>query len=309
MIDSSEITVTFKDVGGISEMKAELWDLVVLPLKRPDLFRSQTNNNTSDLLTAPRGILLFGAPGTGKTMLAKAIANESNATFCNLRLSTIMNQYLGESNKLVAATFSLAQKLAPSIIFIDEIDTFLRQRTGGSNDSSMGSIKSEFLTLWDGISTGQSGSGHVLVLGATNRPYDIDSAILRRLPRTFNIGLPPPKSRLAILKLLLKKQAMTVEARGFVEELSSEEYTEGYSGSDLKELCRAAAMQPIRELTAECSRRAVNDLGNSDRALRALGPPRGVTVRAVTVEDLKEALTKVKRTGEAAEQFRQKGSH
>jgi len=321
VIDPSEMSTSFRDIGGIDGIKTELFDLVVLPILRPDLFRSN-----SGLVTPPKGILLYGAPGTGKTMLAKAIAKESGASFVNVRLSKIMDKYFGESNKLITAVFSLARKLAPSVIFIDEIDTFLSQRD--SNEGSpTASIKSEFLIHWDGVLTDSMNEKHnasFIVLGATNRPYDVDSAILRRLPRTFEIGLPNFKSRLQILNLFLDKQEMTKTARTMIPAIAKS--TVGYSGSDLKELCRAAAMEPIREMTRKSSQNAVTAMENeeknststgltSDSKLKqqrkskkknTFGPPRGHKVRPVNEKDLAGALDKVKRTGATAQDFRMK---
>lgn len=330
VIDPASIAVKFGDVGGMDDIKSEIYDLVVLPLLRPDLFMSD-----SGLVSPPKGILLYGPPGTGKTMLAKAIAKESHATFVNVQLSTIMNKWFGESNKLISATFQLARKLAPSVIFIDEIDAFLSQRDG-TEGSAVNSMKSEFLTLWDGLLSerrkvkrptvavesdeGWFGRGEtqsevgaeeevllptppIIVLGATNRPYDIDAAILRRLPRSFEISLPSYESRLQLLELFLEKQDMTAEARGFLPTVAKR--TEGYSGSDLKELCKAAAWEPVREMTSGASRLAT--AGKSKLKRTASGfPARGTKARPVVPNDFVQATKKVKKTGESARQFGKK---
>jgi len=304
VIDPADIETTFQDVGGIDHIKTEIWDLVVLPIIRPDLFVS-----SSGLVSPPRGILLYGAPGTGKTMLAKAIAKESGASFVNVRLSSIMDKWFGESNKLVSATFSLARKLAPSVIFIDEIDTFLNQRDS-SEGTATTSMKSEFLTLWDGMLSDSGNNAAITVLGATNRPYDVDSAILRRLPRTFMIGLPNCSSRIQILELFLKKHELTEGARKMIPKLAQS--TEGYSGSDLKELCRAAAMAPVREITSIMSQRAVKESAednNNAKGKKLLNRiPVGTKIRPVNEDDFRNALKKVKRTGQVAHDFRRSES-
>lgn len=234
IIHPDDIEVTFADVGGLDPIISSLKESVIFPLQFPHLFSS------SALLGAPKGVLLFGPPGCGKTMLAKALAKESGATFINIAASVLTNKWYGESNKLVAGLFSLARKAQPSIVFIDEIDSFLRERTKGDHEVT-GMMKAEFMTLWDGL---LSSSDRILVLGATNRPNDIDSAILRRMPKRFSIGLPNVDQRLKILTLLLKDTKIDLDLK--LTELVDR--TEGYSGSDLKELCRNAAMVPMREI-------------------------------------------------------------
>ncbi len=231
LIPPSDISVSFNDIGGLEDVVSELRESVILPLVYPELFTQY-----GSLLAAPKGVLLYGPPGCGKTMLAKALAKESGSNFISIRMSTIMDKWFGESNKLVDALFSLANKLQPCIIFIDEIDSFLRERSSTDHEVTA-TLKAEFMTLWDGLVS----SGRVLVLGATNRPGDIDSAFLRRMPKRFSIGLPNEEQRSKILNKLLAD----VEIECSTEELV--DVTAGMSGSDLKELCRNAAVNSTRE--------------------------------------------------------------
>ena len=179
--NTDHINVTFSQIGGLEETKAALQELVILPLVRQELFSS------SNLLKPAKGVLLYGPPGTGKTLLAKALAKEAKSVFINVRYSTLQSKWFGDAQKLVTAVFTLAWKLQPSIIFIDEIDSFLCTRKNSEHEA-VTQMKTEFMTLWDGFSTDTN--ARVMVLAATNRPWDVDEAILRRLPRSFEVGLP-----------------------------------------------------------------------------------------------------------------------
>lgn len=180
VIPASEIGVTFADIGALDEIKESLQELVMLPLRRPDLFEG-------GLLKPCRGILLFGPPGTGKTMLAKAIANEAGASFINVSMSTITSKWFGEDEKNVRALFTLAAKVSPTIIFVDEVDSMLGQRNRSGEHEAMRKIKNEFMTHWDGLLT-KTGE-RILVLAATNRPFDLDEAIIRRFERRYLLSL------------------------------------------------------------------------------------------------------------------------
>ncbi|KAI9634920.1 P-loop containing nucleoside triphosphate hydrolase protein [Dioszegia hungarica] len=239
IIPPSSIDVTFESIGGLDEIIASLRETVIYPLTYPELFAS-----ANGLLSAPKGVLLYGHPGCGKTMLAKALAKESGATFINLPLSSLTNKWFGESNKLVAGLFSLARKVQPSIIFIDEVDSLFRERSSGDHEVT-GMMKAEFMTLWDGLTT--ASDTRILVLGATNRPNDIDPAILRRMPKRFPIRLPNLDQRTKILSLMLSHTSLSPSFS--ISDLARR--TDGLSGSDLRETCRNAAMAPVREVMRE----------------------------------------------------------
>ncbi|XP_023550197.1 ATPase family AAA domain-containing protein 1-like [Cucurbita pepo subsp. pepo] len=238
VINPDHIDVEFNSIGGLERIKQALIELVILPLKRPELF------STGKLLGPQKGVLLYGPPGTGKTMLAKAIAKESGAVFINVRISNLMSKWFGDAQKLVAAVFSLAYKLQPAIIFIDEVDSFLGQRRTTDHEA-MTNMKTEFMALWDGFTTDQT--ARVMVLAATNRPSELDEAILRRLPQAFEIGIPDRRERAEILKVILKGER--VESN--IEYECVARLCEGYTGSDILELCKKAAYFPVRDLLDE----------------------------------------------------------
>ncbi|XP_043912241.1 outer mitochondrial transmembrane helix translocase isoform X2 [Protopterus annectens] len=197
LVDPLNISVSWKDIAGLDELVNEIKDTVILPIKKKHLFEG------SRLLQPPKGVLLYGPPGCGKTLIAKATAKEASCRFINLQPSTLTDKWYGESQKLAAAVFSLAIKLEPSIIFIDEIDSFLRSRSSSDHEATA-MMKAQFMSLWDGLDTDYS--SQVVVMGATNRPQDLDTAILRRMPARFNVNLPTIRQREAILDLILRDE-------------------------------------------------------------------------------------------------------
>ncbi|CEP64909.1 protein-degrading AAA family ATPase MSP1 LALA0_S15e00122g [Lachancea lanzarotensis] len=258
-----DIEVTFADVGGLEEIVEELTESVICPLTMPELYSVSSSVKGEGLLSAPRGVLLYGPPGCGKTMVAKALAKESGATFVSLRMSSILDKWYGESNKIVDAVFSLANKIQPCIVFIDEIDSFLRERASSDHEVTA-MLKAEFMTLWDGLTS----NGRVMVLGATNRMGDIDSAFLRRLPKRFAIPLPGAQERRHILTILLQGSELDPEEFDMDLIVSA---TRNMSGSDLKELCRDAALNAAREYIRQKRQLAV-----AEKASEVSKMPKGI---------------------------------
>ncbi|KAI9372058.1 P-loop containing nucleoside triphosphate hydrolase protein [Aspergillus egyptiacus] len=238
--------VHWDDIAGLEAAKKALKEAVVYPFLRPDLF--------SGLREPARGMLLFGPPGTGKTMLARAVATESKSTFFSVSSSTLTSKWHGESEKLVRALFGLAKALAPSIIFVDEIDSLLSARSSGTENEASRRSKTEFLIQWSDLQRAAAGreqpaksgdASRVLVLAATNMPWDIDEAARRRFVRRQYIPLPEHHVREQQLRRLLSHQ---------VHDLNDEDIevlvqvTEGFSGSDITALAKDAAMGPLRNL-------------------------------------------------------------
>ncbi|XP_053158601.1 spastin isoform X4 [Hemicordylus capensis] len=264
IVDSGP-SVKFDDIAGQELAKQALQEIVILPSLRPELFTG---------LRAPaRGLLLFGPPGNGKTMLAKAVAAESNSTFFNISAASLTSKYVGEGEKLVRALFAVARELQPSIIFIDEVDSLLCERREGEHDASR-RLKTEFLIEFDGVQS--SGEDRILVMGATNRPQELDDAVLRRFTKRVYVSLPNEETRLLLLKNLLSKQGNPLTQKELAQ---LARMTEGYSGSDLTALAKDAALGPIRELKPE----QVKNMSASE-------------MRNIKLSDFTESLKKIKRS-------------
>ncbi|CAI5651078.1 unnamed protein product [Oreochromis niloticus] len=284
LVDPQTMKVSWRDIAGLDEVINELQDTVILPFQKRHLMAN------SKLFQPPKGVLLFGPPGCGKTMIAKATARASGCRFINLQASTLTDMWYGESQKLTAAVFSLAVKIQPCIIFIDEIESFLRNRSSMDHEATA-MMKAQFMSLWDGLDT--SSTTQVMVMGATNRPQDVDPAILRRMPTTFHIGLPNTRQREEILRLILAGENLSNAIN--LKEIA--EKTEGYSGSDLRELCRDAAMYRVRDyVRKEQMRQIAQQLQDCQEEERPVDEER---LRPVTQLDLLFGLDKMKESKKA----------
>jgi len=239
----SDIKTTFNSIGGLKKTKVIMNELITLPLKRPELYK------TGILKETTTGILLFGPPGTGKTLTARAVASQCGANFLNIQMSNVQSKWVGENEKNVKAIFSLARKLSPCVLFIDEIDALLQTRKGEFTPHYMVNTLNEFMQEWDGLNSQNDG---VIVIGATNRPFDLDEAVLRRLPRRIFVSLPDAEAREEILDILLKDEIVghsKEERKEILAYVASK--TNQWSGSDLKNLSIASVMNAIREQIVE----------------------------------------------------------
>jgi SpoVK/Ycf46/Vps4 family AAA+-type ATPase len=229
----SDIHTTFSDVHVPKETVEALKTLTSLSLLRPEAF-------TYGVLATDKipGLLLYGPPGTGKTLLAKAVAKESGATVLEISGAEVNDMYVGEGEKNVRAIFSLAKKLSPCVVFIDEADAIFAARGEARRSSTHRELINQFLREWDGMNDLSA-----FIMVATNRPFDLDEAVLRRLPRRLLVDLPVEKDREAILKIHLKDEILDESVS--LSKLAKD--TPFYSGSDLKNLSVAAALACIRE--------------------------------------------------------------
>ncbi|KRY67204.1 ATPase family AAA domain-containing protein 1 [Trichinella pseudospiralis] len=239
LVNPKDCSISWSDVGGYSNLISELRENIIFPLR---------TSIKSKHFSAPKGVLLHGPPGCGKTMMVKAIAKEAGANFINLEISEMIDKWCGETEKMTTALFSFAKKIQPTIIFIDEIDSFLRRRQ--SRDHEMTAMmKALFLSHWDGFFS--ESELRVVIIGATNRPKDVDSAILRRMPLRFCIRHPvqhfiyfnPDFIYLQIYIFRICNRDLSQD----VNLLEIANHCCGFSCSDLVELCRVAGVIRVRE--------------------------------------------------------------
>ncbi len=228
-------SITFNDIADLEHAKQAIKEAIIYPVRRPDLFP----------LGWPRGILLFGPPGCGKTMLAAAVANEVDGVFFNVDAATIMSKWLGEAEKKVKLLFNKAREVAkkgkPAIIFIDEIDALL-----GVYDTEVGGearVRNQFLKEMDGLQD-KSNKLHVYVIGATNKPWRLDEPFIRRFQKRIYIPPPDYRARLELFKMYTMKLKLAPDVN--LEELAK--MTEGYSASDIKDIVMEAHLRTVREL-------------------------------------------------------------
>ncbi|KAJ7470702.1 hypothetical protein FB451DRAFT_1352208 [Mycena latifolia] len=239
IVNSASMTTSFSQVHLPAHTIDSIRTIVSLPLLHPQAFQQGILKEHG-----MTGCLLFGPPGTGKTLVVRALAKEAGCRMMTVSPSDVMDMYVGEGEKLVKAVFSLARKIAPCVVFLDEIDALFGARVSGRESGGAFAhrgVLTEFMQEMDGLRTSKDDS--VIVIGATNRPFDLDDAVLRRLPRRLLIDLPGEPEREEIVKILLRDETLGSD----LDPKSIAKKTEGFSGSDLKHLCVSAALDAVKE--------------------------------------------------------------
>lgn len=280
MILPEKPNVSWDDIAGLQTAKQAIEDAIILPLRRIDLFKG---------MPTWKGILLFGPPGCGKTLIAKAAASQCNATFFSVSAADVMIKWVGDSEQRIKALFESARKNQPSIIFIDEVDSLGMERSGEESAVST-RVLTQLLQMMDGI-VGKP-DDRIVVLGATNRPWTLDSAILRRFDKRIMIPLPDVDAREEMFKIALRKMP-NLKLAGDVDMRELARLSEGFSGDDIKKACIDAWYIPIHELKQQ------NNLDS--------GIPRAVTrsdfVKALQMRKASVSADEVKLNEAWASQF------
>uniref|UniRef100_A0A8B9KKK1 Katanin p60 ATPase-containing subunit A1 n=1 Tax=Astyanax mexicanus TaxID=7994 RepID=A0A8B9KKK1_ASTMX len=278
-IISQNPNVKWDDIADLEEAKKLLKEAVVLPMWMPEFFKG---------IRRPwKGVLMVGPPGTGKTLLAKAVATECRTTFFNVSSSTLTSKYRGESEKLVRLLFEMARFYAPTTIFIDEIDSMCSRRGTSEEHEASRRVKAELLVQMDGVggTSENDPSKMVMVLAATNFPWDIDEALRRRLEKRIYIPLPSAKGRVDLLKINLKE----LELANDVDMDKIAEQMEGYSGADITNVCRDASLMAMRRRIEGLTPEEIRNISREEMHM------------PTTMEDFETALKKVSKSVSAAD--------
>lgn len=285
-------TITWDDIGGLDETKRDIKYTLGLNLAKPP---------EEVKITTFRNILFYGPPGTGKTLLAAATSNslkvttEGQALFFNVKVSGVLSKYFGESSKIISEIYGAARDNSPSVVFLDEFESLTTSRDSGEQTGAERRILSTILAEMDGLAEKGRSDLFVLTIAATNRPWDIDAAVMSRFEKQILIPLPDAESRRAILGIHILRKGYHIEPEVFEELIR---LTEGYSGREIERLCKQATSQMIGELNAD-----LPDV--VDKGLRATRDYQ-VKVRELTVDDFKQATTYIRPVTTAADNQRYK---
>ncbi|KAM3861157.1 katanin p60 ATPase-containing subunit A1-like [Diretmus argenteus] len=279
-IISQNPNIKWDDIADLEDAKKLLKEAVVLPMWMPAFFKG---------IRRPwKGVLMVGPPGTGKTLLAKAVATECKTTFFNVSSSTLTSKYRGESEKLVRLLFEMARFYAPTTIFIDEIDSMCSRRGTSEEHEASRRVKAELLVQMDGVggaSENDDPSKMVMVLAATNFPWDIDEALRRRLEKRIYIPLPSTKGRVELLRISLEE----LELASDVDMAKIADQMEGYSGADITNVCRDASLMAMRRRIEGLTPEEIRNISRDEMHM------------PTTMEDFESALKKVSKSVSASD--------